>query len=73
LFKIRRIYKLWYNQIDILKRWRYLNENTFKWYIRKWMKKVVKGWRKETKMKISYFNIFDNHQYNLAVRAFKGL
>ena len=60
-FKVRQVFKAWFNQIDILKRWRFLNDNTEAWYIRKHLRRVMKAWRKEIKMKNLYFKVFDKH------------
>ena len=73
LFKQRQIFKQWFNQVDILKRWRYLNENTHLWHIRKMRKRVFRAWRREIRLRVAYFAVEDNHSYRLGVTAFKAL
>ena len=73
LFKQRQIFKQWFNQVDILKRWRYLNENTHVWYIRKMRKRVFRAWRREIRLRVTYFTIEDDRNYRLGVTAFQAL
>jgi hypothetical protein len=49
-FRLRLVYKHWFNQIDILKRWRFLNENTEAWYLRKMRKRIFKAWRNQNRL-----------------------
>ena len=58
---MRQVFKSWFNQIDILKRWRLLNENTEAWYTRKMRRRVFKSWKNQIRLKNLYFQVYDNH------------
>jgi len=56
------VFKSWFNQIDILKRWRFLNENTEHWFARKQRRRVFQAWSKEIRLKKTFFNVADMHE-----------
>lgn len=61
LFKLRQVYKSWFNLIDILKRWRFLNDNTDSWYTKKMRRRVFKSWKNQIRLKHLYFAVNDKH------------
>jgi hypothetical protein len=60
--RLKIVFKSWFNQIDILKRWRFLNENTENWFARKQRRRVFKGWCKEIRMKKTFFIVADMYE-----------
>lgn len=41
--------------------------------MRRQRKRVFRAWRREIRLRVTYFEVEDNHQYLVGVRAFKGL
>lgn len=70
-FRLRLILKHWFNQIDILKRWRFLNQNTEAWYIRKTRKRVFRSWRNQIRLQKLFFIVHDEHDQVLQRKYFQ--
>ena len=60
-FRLKQALKSWFNQIDILRKWRFLNDNTDQWYVRKLKKRIIKLWRQEIRLKKIFFKVADKH------------
>lgn len=64
MFKVRQIVKAWFNQIDILKKWRFLNDNTSLFHDRKTKSRIFKAWRQEIRMKKAFMQVAEKHIIN---------
>lgn len=60
--RMQHVLKKLYNQIDVLRRWRYLNENSEAWYLRKSKRRIFNAWLKQIRLQKTYFVVFDRHQ-----------
>lgn len=72
-YRLRLIVKHWFNQIDILKRWRFLNQNTEAWYARKTRKRVLRSWRNQIRLQKLFFAVHDEHAQVLQRAYFQHL
>lgn len=53
--RLRQCMKAWFNLIDIMQRWRFVNENTALWYRRKRLKMLFRAWKFQTDIQVRYF------------------
>lgn len=62
LLRQRQVFKQWFNKIDILKKWKYIEDNTLEWFIRKRKGRLFKQWRKQSRLQQMKFIVSRKHE-----------
>lgn len=67
------MFKQWFNQIDILKRWKYIEDNTLEWYTRKYTGRLFKFWRRHARLRKIKYLLLKQFQTNQKFEIIQSL